>query len=63
MWISQYDICVIVDNSVEIGDFSWNRDFLDKFCSLFFSERLQDGKFILEKILMQSTENGFILTK
>ncbi len=33
-----YDRCVIVDNSVEIGDFSYFMDFLGKNYSLFFSE-------------------------
>lgn len=62
MWISSCDICVIVDNSVETGDFFWNRGFLDKFCSLFFSERLQDDKCKSRKILKWSIEIGFILT-
>ena len=62
MWISSCDICVIVDNSVETGDFFWNRGFLDKFCSLFFSERLQDNKCKSRKILRWSIEIGFILT-
>lgn len=43
--IPTYDRCVIVDNYVEMGDFSIYVGFLDKNYSLFFSECLQEAKF------------------
>lgn len=36
-WFVKYDICVIVDNYVEIGDFSIFCSFLAKILWLFFS--------------------------
>lgn len=50
--ISTYDMCVIVDNYVEMGDFSIYLGFLDKNYSLFFSECLQEVKFKNQKILI-----------
>lgn len=41
--IPHYDMYVIVDNYVEMGDFSNYIGFSDKKFSLFFSESLQAG--------------------
>ncbi len=53
--IETYDTHVIVDNYVEMGDFSNYLGFLDKNYSLFFSECLQEAKFKIQKILIWST--------
>lgn len=60
--IPAYDIHVIVDNYVEMGDFSICLGFLDKNYSLFFSECLQEVKFKNQKILIWSTLRGPKLT-
>lgn len=60
--IPTYDMCVIVDNYVEMGDFSICLGFLDKNYSLFFSECLQEVKFKNQKILIWSTLRGPKLT-
>lgn len=60
--IPTYDMCVIVDNYVEMGDFSIRLGFLDKNYSLFFSECLQEVKFKIQKILIWSTLRGLKLT-
>ncbi len=57
-----YDIYVIVDNYVEMGDFSIYVGFLDKNYSLFFSECLQEAKFKIRKILIWSTLRALKLT-
>ncbi|MCM1126443.1 MAG: hypothetical protein NC429_08210 [Lachnospiraceae bacterium] len=61
--ISLYDMHVIVDNYVEMGDFSIFVDYVDKKCSLFFSECLQDGGFKKQKILIWSISRIPKLTK
>lgn len=49
------DTCVIVDNYVEMGDFSNYVGYLDKKFPLVFSKSLQGGSFKIEKILIWST--------
>ena len=57
-----YDISVIVDNYVEIGDFFAFYTFFVKIEWMFYSKKMQRNSFKIKKILIYSMDDDVKLT-